>query len=600
MEKSMVRNLKLNEEKLRKLHLRKLVLGEKQGPLTGKASIDMPWLKFYTEEEILCPLPNLTAYEYLKVLNADNLERKALTSLKTGKSITYKELFENVENTAKMLKRLGVKKGEVVTMNLPTCFEEVFLFYAIDKIGAIANYVIIGMPINSIVDNMNELHSTKYLTLDVLKKDAKYILDNVRSDKAAVIGLQSEKVFNKRKVTKDNPHGMPKVNPLNKNYKNDPIVESDRCPEDTLFIAKTGGTTGAPKNVLINDIGFNNVAHQFLNSSLDYKAGDTWLRLWPIFHVTSAVSGNHMPLCAGMEMMIDLDLDFTKLEDMSKIDEVILKHKPNHVLLVPPLMEIVLNSPLLKGQDLSFIKTMGCGGTKMDKALELRAKEFYKEHNINRYLGFGYGLTENSSAAAGRLSCETAEIGSVGVPLVDTTISVFDRNLDELDYNQEGEICIKSSNFMKNYLNDEELTNKVIKKHKDGNLWLHTGDLGYITEKGFVYITGRITRTIFLQTAQKVYPDVLEEQMMTVKGVKKISVIQVPDKENEGYFVPACCIIPEDGYNESQIINNILAFCKGNVASYAMPRDIHFVSQLPVTKMGKVDVKLLEKTYAKN
>lgn len=584
------KNLRINEDAFLKLSKRKKILEEGKGHFTGYPSIDMPWLKFYSEEEIMCPLPNMSAYDYIRILNKDNLHKKAITC--GNKSITYSELFTEIENTAKMLKAYGVKKGEVVTMNLPASAEEVFLFYALDKIGAVANYVIAGTPINSIVDNMNELNSRKYFTQQVTEKDAKYILENLNNDKVVVIDLASNRVFKKRSTNHNvNPYGMPKINTLKRNFKNQSKVKSERNQDDTLFIAKTGGSTGIPKNVLISDRSFNMVAHQFMNSSLDYNAGDKWLRLWPIFHVTSAVSACHLPLCVGMEMILEPEFNFTN------IDEIIWKYKPEHLLLVPPLLEIIINSSLLKDKDLSFVKTVGCGGAGMPKPLEEAAVKFFKEHNMNVYLGSGYGQTENGSSAAIRMSHETTVNGSVGVPLVDTTISVFDEEMNEIRYNQEGEICIKSSNFMKGYLNDEVLTNSVIKKHKDGSLWLHTGDLGYVTEDGFVYVLGRITRTIFLQTAEKVYPDKLGEKLMLVEGVKEISVIQIPDVKHEGYFVPACCIVKEDGYCEKDVMHNLIEFCNGNVEKYAIPRDIKFVSELPHNKMGKVDIKLLEKTY---
>ena len=140
--------VKYNEDALYKLRRRKIALGEMKGEITGYPSIDMPWLKYYTEEQILAPIPNMTALEYLKVLNNNNLNRPAIEFL--GKQITYLELFKKINDTTKSLHALGVKPGEIVTIMLPACPEEVFLFYAIDQIGACANFIFPGTPLNEV------------------------------------------------------------------------------------------------------------------------------------------------------------------------------------------------------------------------------------------------------------------------------------------------------------------------------------------------------------------------------------------------------------------------------------------------------------------
>lgn len=573
--------MKINENAVLKLEKRKNYLEMGKEYLTGYPSIDMPWLKYYTEEEIMCPIPDMSAYDYLRILNLNNLNKPAITCLET--SITYKELFENIENTAKMLRRLGVQKGEIVTMILPASFEEVYLFYALDKIGAVSNYAIAGTPLNKICENMNELKSSKLIVFSLNEEDEKYIFENTKTtDIVTTSPFDNEHKTMARKMSE-----------LLEESKFDIPVFEEKNDEDTLFMAKTGGTTGVPKYVMISGRSFNKVVHQFLNSSLNYSVEEKWLRLWPIFHVTSAVSGSHLPLCAGMEMILE------PVVDLDKIDELIWKHKPNHLLMVPPLLEAIINSPLLKDKDLSFVKSIGCGGTGMTEALETKVLQFFKEHNMDVYLGCGYGLTENSSSAAVRMNSETAKKGIVGVPLVNTIISAFDVETgEEVKYSEKGEICIRSDNFMNGYFNDQELTNRVIKRHQDGHLWLHTGDIGFVTQDGFVYISGRMTRTIFLYTGEKVYPNSLEEKLSAIKGVKDISVISVPDSIHEGFMVPACCVVCEERETEEKIKADILNFCNEHIEKYAIPREIFVLSQLPVTKMGKVDYRALEQQAA--
>lgn len=138
-------------------------------------------------------------------------------------------------------------------------------------------------------------------------------------------------------------------------------------------------------------------------------------------------------------------------------------------------------------------------------------------------------------------------------------------------------------------------TNNIKKTHKDGLIWVHTGDIGYMSEDGCVYIKGRITRTILLFSTEKVYPSSLEDKLSTVKGVKEIAAIAIPDPQHEGFVVPACCVVGDEGLPKEEITQNILKFCSEYIETYAFPREIFFVPQLPITKMGKVDYRTLEK-----
>lgn len=565
-----------NEAVARKLQLRKIAIGELDGEMTGYPSKDMPWLKYYSEEQILSPIPHCSAYSYLKAQNVDNLNGIAINFMGRVK-ITYRQLFKNIEITAKMLKTLGVKKGDVVTAVLPASPEEVYLIYAIDIIGAIANYLFPGTPIETICANINELNSTKLFVCNMSQKDADTVYSNTKvTDIIDTFPLKRENSLKSWKTLKFQSVFKRKV-------------KEDRSETDTLFIAKTGGSTGSPKNVLIDDRCFNNIIHQYQNSSIDFNKGDKWLRLWPIFHVTTAISGNHLALCHGMEMIL------IPVFDLEKIDELIWQYKPNHIPLAPPSLEVIINSPLLKDKDLSFIKLCGCGGTGMTSELEIKANAFLKEHGANIKVGCGYGLTENSSSATIRMNDETTKLDGAGIPLVNTIVSVFNpQTNEELSYNQEGEIYIKSNNFMKGYLNDEKGTNSVIKTHSDGSLWIHTGDIGYIDEDGQVFVKGRITRTIFLYTAEKVYPTNLEDKLSHVEGVEEIAVIAVPDKEHNGHFVPACCVVRDSNFTEQEVTENILSFCTSKIEPYAIPRDIHFIEKMPLTPMQKVDIKQLE------
>lgn len=216
------------------------------------------------------------------------------------------------------------------------------------------------------------------------------------------------------------------------------------------------------------------------------------------------------------------------------------------------------------------------------------------------YLGYGYGCTENSSSAVLRMNKETAIKGKIGIPYVRTIVSVFDsETLDEKTYNEEGEICIQSYTQMIGDYHDEHLTAEVLREHSDGTIWIHTGDLGIIDEKGFLTITGRIKRFIFVYTGEKVYPVQFEGVISNVSGVVKVVVIQAPDKEHEEYHVPVACVVIDGKHNPEQVRKNIILTCEDVLPNYAWPRKIIVKDDFPYLASGKPDFKAMEREIEK-
>ena len=274
---------------------------------------------------------------------------------------------------------------------------------------------------------------------------------------------------------------------------------------------------------------------------------------------------------------------------------MIYDDKPNHIVVIPQLIDILENSELLKNEDLSFVKTAGCGGMAITSQFEERVNNYYKAHNIDTFLGYGWGCTEHTSNIAMRSNNATTKIGTVGAPMVKTIVSVFDPDtLEELPIGCEGELCVSSETIMMGYYNDQELTNSVIKTHPNGSVWLHTGDSGIIDENGIVTVKGRITRVIFAFPTAKIYPSALESAISKVPGVREVVVCQTPDKEHEGFYVPISFIVPEENFNTLNLIDNINALCERDFPEYARPKNIYLRDFLPLTKVGKPDVRALE------
>lgn len=582
---------KLSEEEQRErdLYLRRLALGEIQGPSVGYASIDKPWLKYYKEENILSDKPkDMTIYEYLQERNKNNLDRTAINFL--GVKTSYRQLFEQIDKTAYALSKLGVKSGDIVTLYLPALPEECMFLYALDKIGACANFLFPNTPNGYLCDLSNKLNSKLLIVFRDFLNEEEYIYNNSCIENIAVINSNIYKT--ERDTIDDRTIDWSKYfQMLNYSKK---IEFGRKNPSTPIFIAKTGGTTGVPKNVLLSDNSFNLVVHQYLQSSLDLNKGDRWLRLWPIFSATAAVSSNHLPLCAGMELMIN---PYVPVE---YFDRVLIKDKPNHIPLAPVYLDYLYNSKLLSGQNFSFLKTVGFGGMGMSIELENKILKLFDKYNFQTFLGCGYGLTENASTCAIRMSSETSKIGTVGVPMVNNIVSVFNTDtLEEVGYDEEGEICILSDTAMIGYYDDEEATKKLLVCHSDGKNWIHTGDLGKIDKDGSIRVIGRIKKVIFIYPSDKVYPLNVEELIYKIDGVMQTRVIGIPDEEHEGFSIPICFVVANENVDSDKLKKDILEFSENSLPKYSKLRDVYVIDKMPLTSMNKIDDKKLKEKVLK-
>ena len=574
--------LTVEEQVERDLYLRGLANGEIQGPPVGYPSIDKPWLKYYKDNYIKAKVPhNMTVYEYLKEMNKDNLDLQAIDSFEG--SYTYKELFDKIDSTANALYKLGIEKGKKVMMMLPPSSYESILFYGVDKVGGAISEVPIQNTIDDVIAKINKFEMDVFFVSDFLLTPEleKKLYESTNLKNIVIIGNVDKNNSDSRTMSWDEFMDCGKDVVL-------PQIE--RNPHDLLFIASTGGSTGEPKSVMLNDENFNIAVHQYLNSDLAYDRGDRWLRLWSLFSASAAVANNHLPLCAGMNNVIRY---FPM--DISEFDKMVYNEKSNHLMLIPQLIDVLDKSELLKDTDLSYIKTAGCGGLAITNNFEERVNEFFNKHNIDTFLGYGWGCTESYTLGTIRSNPETATIGKVGAPHINTIVSAFDPDtLEEKNIGEEGELCINSSEFMMGYYGDLEMTNNVLKKHSDGSIWLHTGDLGYIDADGLVKVNGRMTRTIFAFPTAKIYPTAVENVLSKVPGVSEVAVGEIPDKEHDGFGIPICFVVPKENIDLNLLQSNINEVSEINLPDYSRPREVYFMDEFPLTKVGKVDIRKLE------
>jgi len=571
--------------------------------MTGYASIDRPWEKYYTKYALEAKIPERTIYEDLYENNKEYLGRYALNYF--GRKITYEELFINIDNTSKALIRYGVKKGDIVTIASPTLPEVIYLFYALSKIGAIANMVDPRTSKEGIESYINEANSDVLFIVDVAYPKVVDVKKNTCIKEVVTISPSDSLPFAislgyKAKETIENFKDKNKT--LKKNATN--WKEFYKCgtfpgkfiyPEyekDTpVVIVHTGGTTGKPKGVVLSNDNINAASVQSMNCGIDFKREHSWLNIMPPFIAYGIGNGLHLPLMCGMEVILIPQFK------PDEFDKLMIKHKPNHMVGVPSHYGSIIKSPRMKKQDLSYVIAPTVGGDKMDEKLEVETNKFLEEHNCAYKVAKGYGMTEVNAGVAICTSNETNEIGSVGIPLPKTVISIFDpETTEELKYGELGEICITGPNTMIGYFKNQEETNKILKIHDDGLLWVHSGDLGYMTDEGKLFIIDRIKRMIIRHDGFKVFPNLIEEVISEHSNVKTCKVIGIPDLEHsQGKLPKAYIILKDECVDIKELEEEIFRLCREKLPEYSQPVELEIKQTLPLTSIGKIDFIALEK-----
>lgn len=597
--KEKISQLSSEEKKLRDLYLRDISLGNICGPITGYASIDKPWLKYYEKIGITKEIPKVKAYDLIHNKYANNKELISLNYF--GKKITYYEMFNNIEMVAKSLKKIGVQKGDIVLMALPTIPEMVYVFYALNRIGAIVDTVDPRIKSDRYKQIISETNA-KYLfaidmcypTISSLLKEvdlSKVILTSATTSLPLPIKMLSLlKNKNRYKITDNKIIEWSDFIKLGQNYLGE--VDCKYSADMPVVIVHTGGTTGEPKGVILTNENFNTMAITQEISGFNSQEKDKFLTFLPPFIAYCLVNAIHDPLYLGFENILIPKFD------ASDFPNLMYKYKPNHVLAGPILWDYFIKNKKIQKEDLSYLKSPISGGDVLNIELEREINNFFKQHNCNIPIASGYGLTEVSAAAIYSKSTAYKE-GFVGIPYVKNNVSVFvPGTKEELPYNQEGEICISTKTLMKEYFNNHSATANIIKKLADGERWIYTGDLGIIDHDGSIKVSGRIKRLI-VRNGNKIFPSDVENIILQNQLINRVSVVSMPSSEERNVPVAYLTIKPTGMGFENDIVDNIELAIRNKLPDFNVPVKYIFKLELPLTNINKIDFKKLEQESLK-
>ena len=559
------------------------------------ASQAKPWLKYYDQKFIDQTLPALSAFEYVCQRSKNHLNDTALEYY--GRKFTYADLIVNVKKTAAALRGAGVKKGDIITVVSIMTPEIIALFYAADMMGATLNLVDPRYSVEGIREYIEEVDSHLLVCLNVVYERCRQAAKRTNVEKVIVLSpadsLPPVMAVGYKLTTPDKNKYASNVirwKQFIKGGEGQSTASEPYDPDHACVVVHTGGTTGSPKGVMLTDDCFNGIALQFQAYPKLFHRGQKLMNVMPPFIAYGFACGIHLPLVLGFTVIIIPNLD------PAKLGSLVLKHKPEHMFGVPTHYQQLASDPKLRDKDLSFIINYAAGGDSLSRGAEQTVNDFLAAHGARYPIAKGYGMTEVSSAATVAAGLDNKP-GSVGIPMVNTVVAAFEPGTDqELPIGQRGELCISGPCLMKGYYNKPEETAILLRRHPDGRVWAHTGDMGYLDEDGFVFLDSRIKRMIIRHDGFKVFPSMIENVVSRHPAVHQCSVVGCTDKDHTQGRLPFVYIVLKAGITakKKQVIRELERMCAEELPEYVQPVAYKFISSMPMTPVGKIDYRQLE------
>ena len=572
-------------------------------------SIKAPWYKFYDEEKKHLDYPNFSAYKLIEYTASKHLNNISYNYY--GNKKTYYEFLKQIDEVARAMKAIGVKHKDVVSICMPNTPEGIISFYAANKIGAIASMIHPLSAENEIKHYLNISKTEWLITVDFTIDKIDKIIKETRVKKVITVSVAESMPpliksmytatstatnINLGKVLKTiNPLtylnsennglriGWKEFINLGREYTNE--INDDFKGKDIAAILYSGGTTGTPKGVRLSNLNLNAAAMQNFEHVGCLKDKDKVLAIMPIFHGFGLVVCIHcVQYFGGTSILLP---QFSA----KTFDKVLKKYEPNVIIGVPTLFEAMTQNKNFAFMKLDYVTCVISGGDSLSFELKKKFDEWLEKHHSSTTIREGYGLTECCAA-----SCFTPlnyyRPGSIGIPYPDTYYKIVkDGTEEEVPYGTDGEIVITGPTVMNGYIRNKKETKQTLRKHKDGRVWLHTGDEGYMDEDGFVYFKGRLKRMI-ITSGYCVYPNNIENVIDSHPDVRMSCVIGIPHPYK--VTVAKAFIVLRDGVDKSdELLDSIKELVEKNLARFSWPYDYEFRDELPKTRIGKIAYNVL-------
>lgn len=555
-----------------------------------------PWKKYYSKKDRQVEIPDISLYKIIKERALINPNNVAIDYF--GKKITYKNFIKEIDKAARSFRCYGIRPGDVVTICMPNMPEGVISFYALNKIGAIANMIHPLSAEEEIKNYLNEADSVMLVAVDICYEKIERILSETKVYKVILVSANDsmpKALSLGYTLTKGLKIRKPKSMEVYTYWK-DFIKKSElynyeyevKSKKDiTSVILHSGGTTGIPKGIVLTNGNLNALALQVKIVFKDIIPGDKILAIMPIFHGFGLGVSVHSGFVLGAEVVLVPQFS------AKTFDNLVKRNKPQVIVGVPTLFEALLNNKGFNGMDMSYVKHFVSGGDSLTEKQNNSINEFLRNHGCNIKVEQGYGMTESVAATALAFG-KANKPCTIGIPFPGNYFKIVAKGTqEEVKFGEVGEICVCGPTVMQGYYNNEKETNLVLQIHKDGNIWLHTGDIGSMDEDGVITYVQRLKRMI-ISSGYNVYPQQIEQVIETHSEVLKCTVVAMPHKYK--VQVAKAYIVLKEGISPSgSLKKEIKELCEKNLSKFSIPYDYEYRKSLPKTLIGKVDYKQLER-----
>ncbi|OLS15941.1 MAG: Acyl-CoA synthetases (AMP-forming)/AMP-acid ligases II [Promethearchaeota archaeon CR_4] len=555
-------------------------------------SLSKTWLKFYEDIPHSISYPRISLYE--RVMQTVEQYPDAIAWDFMGTTSTYRQFAQEIDKFANALTALGFQKGDTITISMPTSPNGVIPIYAVNKLGGICSMIHPMSPAPQIKMYLNISKSKWALTLDIFYGQFKKILHET-SVNTLILAKATDYLSSPllrfgywlkkgRKIPKIvDPQVVWYRSIMQAN--NPPAPKVDVQPDDPAIILYSGGTTGIPKGILLSN--YNMISEGMMVSAMG-KLNHTHsvLAILPIFH------GFGLGVCVNAAFMAGGKTILVPTFTPQTVAKLIKKTRPNFVNGVPTLFEALANDPNFQKSNLACLEGAYSGADTLPRKVKEKFEAVVKNCGGSVKLLEGYGLTEAVTAIMA-IPREYYKEGSIGIPFPDMMAKICKMGTtEELPIGQEGEICVSGPAVMLGYLDNPEETAKTLRKHPDGQIWLHTGDIGTMDADGFFFFKLREKRMLKV-SGVNVYPNHVEETLRKHPEVDQICVVGVPDK-TQMTRVKAFVVLKKNTAPSEDVKKSILNFALSQLLKWECPREIEFRTDLPKTLVGKIAYKNLE------
>ena len=567
---------------------------------SGYPSIDKPWLKYYTAEDLAIQVPKCTIYQNIYNRNKEFPDDVAI--LYYGNKIRYKVLFSEVEICAKALRQIGIQPGDCVTLCTAGVPEAIYLVLACSRIGAITNFLNPLFTKEQMIDRIDDTGAKWIFILDAMYSYIEAALPETCVENVVILPatnsippLLSKLMYLKGEARKIVKQGNGKQRffrwkdfcAFSRSFTGSPDVPYQ--PDTPTVMVYSSGSTGASKGILLTNNGINTTIANYQTHSFSYKRGDTFLQMIPIWFSTGIVLSILMPLTMGITVIPE-----PKFSKESFVNDL-LKYRPVLTLTATSLWIYAASSTAMEKADFSNMKYPITGGERFLPQDEQKIAAFLKEHGCTDEMIKGYGMCElGGTVSTSSHATEYSEKeGGAGTPILNVTVSAFDIATEkELPYGQHGEIRVLSPARMKGYYKNPEATAEFFKEDEQGNIWGCTGDIGYVDEDGEVFILGRATDHFRRENGEIVFLFDIEAEILKNEAVSQCKVVDIEDNGNKKLV--AHLVLQAGVKNEEKIIALIWSELRKTLPSYMVPEYYKIRSSMPVHTNGKRDVGALK------